>query len=76
MYDIKPYIGSLSDWEGRLKRLEHKIPCLAPPLILLSLDLHERCLQILNYKLNRFIYQELTGQQKEKASENEETNKN
>ena len=54
-YDLKPYMGSYSEWKKRVTRLEQKLCNLAPTVVLLSLELYQRALHLLVNKLKKFL---------------------
>ena len=72
LYDLKPYMRRLAEWDQRIKRLEHKMGALAPELILLSFEIHERALDLLAAKFNKFMKMEDVWRME---AENEETQK-
>ena len=55
IYDLKPYVREIKEWETRLQRLEQKMYCLAPELIYLSFELHQQALNLLIEKMTKFI---------------------
>ena len=55
LYDLKPYLRRMAEWGQRLRRLEHKMGALAPELVFLSLEIHERALDLLASKLDKFM---------------------
>ena len=55
LYDVKPYVREIKEWERRLQRLEQKMHCLAPELIYLSFEMHQQALNLLIEKMTKFI---------------------
>lgn len=74
LYDLKPYFARVAEWDARILRLEQKMTCLDPELVLLSFELHEQGIGLLVSKINKLLKVEQLHEQREaeKAEQKDE----